>query len=323
MKVLHKRPPKTVIVCTELHKDGTPHVHIYLLFTKIFEINSSTIFDAAWPGHHCNIGKVRHNAKTLQYIQKAGDYILFGITQDELDLLTSGVSVSMLQIATAIGANPNIDAIALEFPAQFLQLHRGIRALCEVHRRVKHNHVTPYTYPAPSTAALAIQTRFSLIDAWFRLNFLSPHPKPIRSPQLWMHGPTQTGKTRMLAFLRKHWRGFLLPRKEDYYNGYNDDDVTFIYHDEFTGGKRISFLNSLLGGDPMNMAGKGTQYTKLTNKPVVLVSNLSPEMCYSRVSMIPLIFDAFKSRFIEYNTAVLPSLHPYVDFLMGITTTAS
>lgn len=70
------RPIQGAVVCRELHQDGTPHIHAYVLLEKEFNCKSATFWDIN--GHHGNYQTARNINSVAQYIKKDGDYIELG-----------------------------------------------------------------------------------------------------------------------------------------------------------------------------------------------------------------------------------------------------
>jgi len=307
-RVVNVYDPKICIVAVEKHKNNVPHVHIFIQFRKKTDVRNPRYFDHLIPGHHCNIAAVRDTHATLNYIVKDDNYCLYGVTEPGLRILLSGTSIALAEVCTAIAENPDINEIAIKFPCKFIHYHSGIDHLCQIHRSRKSNQIAKldwspivnrlYGYSEPDECPISfVAERQNELLGWLVANFKPGISRKLRAPQLWLHGRTGCGKTRFLAFLAKYFRSFLIASDEHFYGGYNDYDVDFLYLDEFHGNKKLFFLNSLLGGEPMNMPFKGGQYCKRSNKPVVICSNLTPVQCYSNISLSrPMVWEAFLSR---------------------------
>ncbi len=312
---------KVAIVCKELHKDGYPHIHVFLEYYRKKDVRNPLYFDAIF-GKHCNITTVKNTARVMLYITKDGNFEMFGITRKMITLIIDGVSSTLAEVAAKILEQPDIHKIALEFPVKFIHYHRGIGDLCKIQRQVNANKIVPYDWSnQDGMRGIKLRIAYSIepIYDWFIDNFRGyvdeKNPKPLRSKQMWIHGPTGSGKSRFLAHLCAHFRGFLMSATEDFYGGYNDPDIDFIYMDEFYGNKKLYFLNSLLGGHPIVIPCKGGQYTKQKNMPVVICSNMTPQECYPKVSIWkPLVFEAFLARLQIVDLAV-NSLHHMINCL--------
>jgi len=70
------KPIKGGCVAQELHKDGTPHLHVYLQLEKQFSCKSWSFWDLN--GKHGDYDKARNPAKALEYVRKDNNYIEWG-----------------------------------------------------------------------------------------------------------------------------------------------------------------------------------------------------------------------------------------------------
>nr|AFD63023.1 RepA protein [Chickpea chlorosis virus-E] len=65
-----------IAVATELHKDGTPHLHCLLQLDKRGDIRDPSFFD--FEGNHPNIQPAKNSEQVLDYISKDGNVITRG-----------------------------------------------------------------------------------------------------------------------------------------------------------------------------------------------------------------------------------------------------
>lgn len=79
------KPFVGMVVCRELHQDGIPHIHAYVLLNDLFNCQNEKFWDLA--GHHGNYQKARDINAVAKYIKKDGDYIEEGQIdwKDKLD----------------------------------------------------------------------------------------------------------------------------------------------------------------------------------------------------------------------------------------------
>lgn len=63
---------QNVIVATELHKDGTPHLHAYVALQRRWDCKNANALD--FNGFHPNIQPVKSAAKVMNYVMKDGDF---------------------------------------------------------------------------------------------------------------------------------------------------------------------------------------------------------------------------------------------------------
>jgi len=71
------KPYKGMVVCRELHKDGSPHIHAYVLLNERFNCRSERFWDL--DGHHGDYQKARDITAVSKYIKKDGDFIEDGV----------------------------------------------------------------------------------------------------------------------------------------------------------------------------------------------------------------------------------------------------
>lgn len=79
-------PVTYAICCKELHQNGVPHFHAFLIWQKKQDVRSANFFD--FNGHHPNIvANVRSVEKCIEYVKKDGDTLVFGEEPSTFDLL--------------------------------------------------------------------------------------------------------------------------------------------------------------------------------------------------------------------------------------------
>ena len=71
-----KKPIKAAVIARELHEDGTPHIHAYVLLEKRFDCRQSSFWDLA--PFHGNYQKAKSIDAVIRYIKKDGDILEFG-----------------------------------------------------------------------------------------------------------------------------------------------------------------------------------------------------------------------------------------------------
>ena len=71
-----KRPAKGIVVAWELHEDGTPHLHAYVMLNAEFNCTASSYWDLQ--GWHGNYQHAKSWCKVLAYIKKDQDYLQEG-----------------------------------------------------------------------------------------------------------------------------------------------------------------------------------------------------------------------------------------------------
>nr|QKI29022.1 Rep [Kummerowia striata CRESS virus] len=76
-----KHKTNKVIVCTERHQSGEPHMHVGIEFKNRTDVRDERHFDYSW--FHPNIQKARNWAAVVNYVKKGGEYTCFGFDEEE------------------------------------------------------------------------------------------------------------------------------------------------------------------------------------------------------------------------------------------------
>jgi len=71
------------ICCIENHKDGTPHLHCVIKWTKKVDIRDEKYFDIQ--GYHPNIQTTKNINASINYIKKDGNYLEDGDIQEHVN----------------------------------------------------------------------------------------------------------------------------------------------------------------------------------------------------------------------------------------------
>jgi len=73
---LASKPITGAVVCRELHEDGSPHIHAYILLEKRFCCQNARFWDLN--GHHGDYQMAKSIEAVSKYIKKDGDFVEFG-----------------------------------------------------------------------------------------------------------------------------------------------------------------------------------------------------------------------------------------------------
>ena len=96
------------------------------------------------------------------------------------------------------------------------------------------------------------------------------------------------GKTSLIMMLEQAFKlsTYYWPRDEKWWDGYSDNEYDLIVLDEFFTQKTITELNPILSGDPVPLSRRGlSPIVKRQNLPVIILSNYTPEECFTRVAV--------------------------------------
>lgn len=120
------KPITGAVVCRELHQDGTPHIHAYVLLESRFNCKNVNFWDIN--GHHGNYQVARDINAVAKYIKKDGDYIEYGTIdwKEKLDAKKEhrrALGRKMLEPSTTL------KDLLLEEPSLALQADRLQKAL--------------------------------------------------------------------------------------------------------------------------------------------------------------------------------------------------
>lgn len=310
--------PKICIVARERHQDESWHLHVFIEYENKWDIRRCDHFDLkskAGTIYHGNYRTCRSAKAVQKYVTKGGVYQLFGITEDELRMRLVGKSVKYIEAVREMQLHEwEPDAFAQADPEFYLRHHRGIEALCAAMRRnglkrdviplwiplprmniahllYPHARAVFNAYPSWHNPGYAESTR--IIYRWLCNNLDCDRPR--KQKQLYIHGPPNLGKSALIERLGYFFLTYDIPN-ERFYDGY-DNHFQLCVLDEFSGGKTIQWLNRFLDGSKFTLAKKGSQYVKVNNPPVIILSNLTLEECYAKALLYrPLCLAALKCR---------------------------
>ncbi len=294
------QPPLIVVISREKHEDGTNHLHLFLEFEHKHTWTKPDCFDFI-AAQHGNYQTCRNRRQWVTYIVKDADYLLHGIDEAGLGSLLHKKPFDISLVALV--RDLDIRKYAEAFPGYFVRHHAGVQKLVSVIRsKRRRDAIVPYAgFPIQVGGTLISYTydnpQFRLIHEWL-MDRMDPRRSAIkrRAKQLYIHGRTMTGKTTLVDRLAQHFHMYMVPQ-EHFYDRYTDEDYDLAVFEEFTGHKKVSFMNMWLEGQNLSLRVKGSQYEKYLNIPSIILSNSPPEVVYSVcASMNPLLFEAFLAR---------------------------
>lgn len=265
---------KGYIVSEEDHKDGTPHLHAFIQFKEKKTFCKSDCFDFI-AGQHGSYEVTKNVRNWVTYVTKDGKFVVKGL--DVEAILRKKAQKSDL-VARQLMEGKGLSEINKENPGYVMINKRKLEEYeswiqCELAKKNKKEWVVP------SLEGLTDANK--QIATWISLNIRQP--RKFKAPQLFIHGPTNLGKTSLVEWLSQSLSVYHMPLMEDFYDLYSDDyDLVVI--DEFKGQKTIQWLNMFLAGSQMNIRKKGSQSMKSKNTPVIILSNYSLSECYPKAA---------------------------------------
>lgn len=260
------------IVCEEAHADGTPHLHVFLQFSTRINVRDPHFFDFIG-GKHGNYQVCRSVRKSIEYVTKAGNYLVKGVDVEKVRKEKTGD-----KIARMLDSGKSLVEVKTEESGYFLMNKRKIEEYaswvqCENAKKSKLTWIPP---------KLDDLTDANLqIAEWICKNIRQN--RTFKAPQLFITGKPNLGKTSLIGWLSKFLSVYQFPMEEEFYDQYSDD-YDLVVMDEFKGQKKITFLNEFLQGSTMSIRKKGSQGLKNKNIPVIILSNLTLETCYRKAN---------------------------------------
>lgn len=219
------KAPKFYIICEETHLDGSPHIHAYVEFNKRVETRNSSYFNLN--SYQCNIGRVRHKWRAINYCKKDGNFITnikkINKKYKNLNLVNNAKYVTVVELARNGQIQEAFDEL-IKINSKIV-INNGIRIMKnlefiynnEQKKKKKKNAVPP-----PPKPCYDFDEQKELMT--YREDFMF-------KKSLWLSGPTSWGKTEYAKSLFKNPLVVThlddLKKLTDNYDGIVFDDMDF------------------------------------------------------------------------------------------------
>lgn len=264
------------IVSQELHQTGDKHLHIVISLKNRIDWTNMSKMDAL-TGKRGNYQTCRSLIATVKYVVKDGCYCAHGVDVEEF--LKQSKQKKSTQFALTVMQHGIDQVNELDPGFVLMNLHKLQAYQAYVSNlKEKENKLSLASYQATYTG-----TDLSIIGIteWLNANLFALGIKKFKSPQLYIYGDPNMGKTTLINNLMDLGvRVYYLP-SESYYCSYDDDAYDLIVLDEFKAQKKIQELNRWLDGSQFPVARKGTfPFIKKKNLPFIILSNYSVAECY-------------------------------------------
>lgn len=290
-------------------EEGTHH-HVIVVLTRRLNIRRANYFDIMHQGqsYHPNIKSVRSQGglqRVITYTCKDGNVASKGINWEQaLSNAQKKSSIQTAVVAQKIVDNPEVTLEELISLAPNFMMHNLQKAKAFKRELMRiaalKRELVPFNGCIPSEVSWSANTPDSLESAiqiakWINSNFTTS-PRAHKTKQLWIHGSTGLGKSRLIWKMMKRFRGYELPNDKGWFDDF-ENDYDFLYADEYRGHLTVRMLNSLAEGRLMTLPRRGTApIQKSKNMPLIVCSNLSPYETYSKCT--PVSLEALLARFI-------------------------
>lgn len=262
------------IVSEEAHKDGTPHLHAFLQFREKQQFNKPDCFDFIG-GKHGSYEVTKNIRNWVTYVTKDGKYVAKGLDVEAIKKKKAGKSDD---VAKQLMEGKSLSEINKENPGYVMINKRKLEEY-ESWVRNEKAKASKLEWVPPPIAGLTDANK--QIAEWICSNIRSQ--RKFKDPQLFITGKKNLGKTSLIEWLGQFLSVYHIPQTEDFYDLYTDD-YDLVVFDEFKGQKTIQWMNLFLQGSAMNIRKKGSQYMKMKNLPVIILSNYTLGDCYPKAN---------------------------------------
>lgn len=297
------------VASQEQHKDGHPHLHLFIVIDKQISTCNPAYFDnLVVPAKHPNIvSSLRGtHTQTIQYVIKDGTYISF---PEEFDLqaqlqqnpvTADGKKEPMAKVvARAIHEGATLSDLDSIFP-HYVMTHLGpLERYLEFKSR----------QALQTTRARVLQETFSVRPAdghstfcniqlatWLN-SMIFNRSLSHRPTQMWVKTSPGAGKSSLISQLEDDFNVsvYRWPLEEQWFDGYIDGAYDLIVLDEYKAQKKITQLNPILSGDRVPLSRRGLPpYIKRDILPVLILSNYTPREAYHK--SLPAAIESLESR---------------------------
>lgn len=245
------------LIAKELHQDGDPHIHCFLHFENKINTYNQKYFDIE--GYHPNIQSCRNPGNVMAYVRKGGNFFT-NMTEEEM------------KKGTLLGKRELLAEKILE---------HGLtkKLICECKEVIFLNYENTKKW----------------LELWTGpKNYISERPLDKRR-HIWIHGLSNTGKTRSLDRFLRNKTVCEIPTNNDWRGA---EYAEIIYSDEYDGFLSIQQLNRLCDGNTKLNTKGGT--TSISYPTIIIVSNFNISTAYPKASLVEI--QSLHNRFIQYES---------------------
>lgn len=297
---LQTHSPTWTVVAREKHEDGANHLHMCIRLSKRWTSRRSDALDMI-TGQHGNYRVAKVVKAVLKYITKEDDWVADGIDVKAYLAPKKRKRKVSDSVAGMITEGKSIMEINREMPGYVMINMRKIQeyqSWIAIKRR--RAALIPWT---PLQIDLGMSISDIAISTWLNNNIMD-RERPFSKTQLFIHGPTEHGKTTLIINLRRRLSIYDVPLDEQFYDYFDNDSYDLAIIDEFKGQKTIQWMNRFLDGSPMTLRKKGAQLLKTHNIPTIILSNYSPRECYPNVDELRFATIARRLHVVELSSPI-------------------
>ncbi len=201
-KIVSMFSPKFAVVAHELHKDGSPHLHMVIKLSKIKMISFTTLDNIT--GKRGNYQNARNMNACIKYTTKGGNWCEFQIdVRDYLKNVEAHKSTKAQKAMKICQEGGTLDDVIEDMPGFAFTNKRKIEGWIDYYELKKYKKEKLEWDHALQVLALSplIDTpNGELICSWLYRNIKKP--RAFKQKQLMIHGVPNLGKTSLIHFWR-------------------------------------------------------------------------------------------------------------------------
>nr|AHL29264.1 AC1 protein [Malvastrum yellow mosaic virus] len=270
---------KYIKICRELHKNGSPHLHVLVQFEGKYNCTNNRFFDLVSPTRsthfHPNIQGAKSSSDVKSYINKDGDTLEWGEFQIDGRSARGGQQTANDAYAAALntGSKPEALRVLRELaPKDYVLQFHNLNANLD---RIFTPPLEVYVSPFSSSSFDQVPEE---LEEWVSENVVDAAARPLRPMSIVIEGDSRTGKTMWARSLGPHnylcGHLDLSPKvysNEAWYNVIDDVDPHFLKHfKEFMGAQR-DWQSNTKYGKPVQIKG---------GIPTIFLCNPGPNSSY-------------------------------------------
>lgn len=238
-----------IVVCSELHQDGSPHLHAFVECNTKVRLNGANCLDIL--GHHGKYEGAESRDHSIRYVKKDGDFI-------EEGEIPQGKESKWTKLGTVTSAK--------EFMATALEISPRDYYLNMERLQYAANHIFKPTLP-PYVPDHVFESIPPAVQQWL------DQIDTVRPKSLILWGPTRTGKTELARSLGPHVYHQGIFNLDDHF-----DTAKYAVFDDWTDWSKFYQYKCWIGSQKQ-FAVTDKYCKKRTirwGKPAIIVSNYYP-----------------------------------------------
>lgn len=261
------------IVCEEEHKSGEPHLHAVVALKKKWSKAGAPglRFLDALAEKHGNYKPCKHLLASVIYVTKEGKWVSHGIDVGEyLAAAKKKTSTKATLVEAALKSGASLKTIAEEYGG-FVMMN--LAKLKTYQQQVQEWNQAPTKTWIPLEKNSSLSEPLQQLSTWLNNN-LGESTRHLRQKQLLLSSPPGLGKTWMTEMLKDYMTVYKHPGSK-WFDGFTEGHHQLMVFDEFVNNVPANVMNKAVDGSGVSLEVKGGVTLKLTNIPVMVLTNLT------------------------------------------------